>query len=134
MCINAGIRMDMGAYRSSSISSIFNLAGVSPLEFIRLTLKYELKLVFTLLKINLTANLNKLESLLKSKNLRIADIVPSILPSLYRYCNRFISIKKDSTNTNTYEQHYYQFLCENSGEKTYTDTSKSQASVGAAVV
>lgn len=94
MCINAGIRMAMGAYRSSHISSIFNLAGVSPLEFIRLTLKYELKLAFTPLKINLTANLNKLESLLKSKNLRIADIVPSILPSLYRYCNRFISIKK----------------------------------------
>lgn len=47
---NSGLRMSIGAYRSSPIPSIYNLAGTLPLNIRRLkiTLNHELKLSSTL--------------------------------------------------------------------------------------
>jgi len=43
-------------------------------------------------------------------------------------------LKKDSTDIKTYKQHYLQILHNLSGEKIYTDASKSQAGVGVSVI
>ncbi|KAL4085281.1 hypothetical protein QTP88_027140 [Uroleucon formosanum] len=80
---NAGLRMSIGAYRSSPIPSIYNLAYTPPLEIRRLkiTLNHELKLASTLPSFDFNPKFKTLSILLQENNLVISNLL-TISPPL----------------------------------------------------
>jgi len=74
---NSGLRMSIGAYRSSPIYSIYNLACTPPLDIRRLkiTLNHELKLASTLPLLDFNPKFKTLSILFKENNLAISDLL-----------------------------------------------------------
>ncbi|CAI6356964.1 unnamed protein product [Macrosiphum euphorbiae] len=139
---NSGLRMSIGAYRSSPIPSIYNLACTQPLDIRRLkiTLNHELKLASTLPTLDFKPIFQMLPSLLQENNLdtsKILTITPSLTPQWKNLIetNTELSIfKKDDTPPSIYKKEYFHIIQNITSEKMYTDASKSQDGVGAAVI
>ncbi|XP_060873971.1 uncharacterized protein LOC132947738 [Metopolophium dirhodum] len=139
---NAGLSISIGAYRSSPIPSIYNLACTPPLDIRRLkiTLNHELKLASTLPSLDFNPKFKTLSILLQENNLVISDLLtisPPLAPQwIYlNETNTELSIlKKKDTSSSIYKQEYFHLIQNIKCEKMYTDASKNQIGVGAAVV
>ncbi|KAL4135185.1 hypothetical protein QTP88_006826 [Uroleucon formosanum] len=139
---NAGLRMSIGAYRSSPVPSIYNLACTPPLEIRRLkiTLNHELKLASTLPSLDFNPKFKTLSILLQENNLVISNLLtisPPLAPQWTdpNVTNTELSIlRKKDTSSSIYKQEYFHLIQNIKCEKIYTDASKNQIGVGAAVV
>jgi len=73
---NLGLRMSIGAYRSSRIPSIHNLACTHPLDIrLKITLNHELKLASTLPTLDFKPIFQMLPTLLQENNLNTSKIL-----------------------------------------------------------
>ena len=134
--------MSIGAYRSSPIPSIYNLACTPPLDIKRLkiTLNHELKLANTLPSLDFNPKFKILTTLLQENNLVISDLLTISPPLTPQWTNLNVAntelsmLKKKDTPPSIYKQEYFHIIQNIKCEKIYTDASKSQIGVGAAVV
>ncbi|CAI6372874.1 unnamed protein product [Macrosiphum euphorbiae] len=139
---NSGLRMAIGTYRSSPIPSIYNLACTPPLDIRRLkiTLNHELKLANTLPSLDFNPKFKILTTLLQENNLVISDLLTISPPLTPQWTNLNVAntelsiLKKKDTPPSIYKQEYFHIIQNIKCEKIYTDASKSQIGVGAAVV
>jgi len=128
---NAGLRMSIGAYRSSPIPSIYNLAGTPPLEIRRLkiTLNHELKLASTLPSLDFNPKFKTLSILLQENNLAISNLLTISPPLAPQWTNPNVTntelsiLKKKDTSSSTYKQEYFHLIQNIKSEKMYTDAS-----------
>ncbi|KAL4088949.1 hypothetical protein QTP88_024027 [Uroleucon formosanum] len=134
--------MSIGAYRSSPIPSIYNLACTPPLEIRRLkiTLNHELKLASTLPSLDFNPKFKTLSILLQENNLVISNLLTISPPLAPQWTNPNVTntelsiLRKKDTSSSIYKQEYFHLIHNIKCEKMYTDASKNQIGVGAAVV
>ena len=139
---NSGLRMSIGAYRSSPVPSIYNLACSSPLDIRRLkiTLNHELKLASTLPSLDFKPMFQMLPTLLQENDIDISKVLtmtPTLTPqwrNLIETNTDLTIFKKNNTPPASYKKEYLHIIQNIISEKLYTDASKSQDGVGAAVI
>ncbi|KAE9532668.1 hypothetical protein AGLY_009749 [Aphis glycines] len=136
---NAGLRMSIGAYRSSPIPSIYNLACTPPLEIRRLkiTLNHNKHPSLTRLQSKIQNFINTTPGKQSTVISNLLTISPPLAPQWTNpsVTNTELSIltKKD-TSSSIYKQEYFHLIQNIKCEKMYTDAFKNQIGVGAAVV
>jgi len=141
---NTGMRMAIGAFKSSPIKSIYNIAGepTPDLKRIELTLLYAARLsrltnnptstnnITIELQLKKNTNYSKIPQIIKKEK-----IISSPWTSIYKINTELNSLHKENTPPLIYKNHLKSIL-ENLNEfkELYTDASKSDDGVGIAII
>lgn len=139
---NSGLRLALGAFRSSPIFSMYNLAGELPLEIkrIEIHLKYTARCARSNITIH-EKNNNDLIKLIKENKINLPHIITYELNThppwtrKYPINTELSSLPKQQTPHNIYRNHLKSII-ENykDNQEVYTDGSKTHEGVGLSII
>jgi len=140
---NAGARLATGAFRSSPIDSLLNIANIMPLDIKRQEIA--MILATKLARDRMISSLNSYPSLLaivKKNNINLKNILTSQLPVIPPWTSfpniidtSLAELPKNSTSSQVYIQNFKSTISQYSNyTEIYTDASKSENNVGIAII